>query len=245
MPHVRITVGDLKCIRQADRYGKDDVYWLSNLRQGPAVDDVHTRLGKLIFDNDYDTSLPEMVEVGAGETARFAKKVVYDQDCPTGSYVFGTLHFMERDTALSSYFATLMDSLGFVAGGLIIGGLTGLAVGFALAGVQGAIGGGFIVVAGIVLIGFLIGAIFELMRPGDEDAHIGGMRIAVGPIQPPPPDKDGEVWALTMIPSGKLEVVDVHGAELIVYKSSHIAGPAGAGHRYQSEVQLEVTGGHR
>src|SRR5947209_20410006 len=72
MPHVRITVGDLKCIRQADRYGKDDVYWLSNLRQGPAVDDVHTRLGKLIFDNDYDTSLPEMVEVGAGETVRFA-----------------------------------------------------------------------------------------------------------------------------------------------------------------------------
>src|SRR5579871_5868392 len=125
MPHVRISVADLKCIRQADSFGKDDVYWIANLRHGASVDPIHTNLAKLIFDTDYDTSLPEMVSIGAGETRGFKKDVVYDHDCPAGSYVFGTVHFMERDTPIANYFAKIMGVLGIIVIGLVAGALLG------------------------------------------------------------------------------------------------------------------------
>jgi hypothetical protein len=50
MPQVRLTIGDLKCVRQADSIGKDDVYWVANLRSGQSVDETHTNLRKLSFD---------------------------------------------------------------------------------------------------------------------------------------------------------------------------------------------------
>jgi hypothetical protein len=245
MPHVRITVADLKCIRQADSFGKDDVYWVANLRHGAAVDAVHTNLANLIFDTDYDTSLPEMVSIGAGETRGFSKSVLYDRDCPTGSYVFGTVHFMERDTPLANYFAKIMGVLGIIVIGLAVGALLGFGVGYGLAGLQGAIGGGIGIVAGIAVVGFFIGALFELMRPADNDAHLGGIQIAIGPLRDPPPGADQDTLQLTMTPAGKLEVFDAHGAELIVYESSHISGPTTAGHKYETAIQLQVTGGHR
>jgi hypothetical protein len=242
MPRVKITIGDLKCVRQADNYGKDDVYWLSNLRRGTAVDQIHTDLAKLIFDVDYNTSLPEMVSIGAGESSRFSNNVVYDDECPPGSYVFGTVHFMERDTPLANYFTKIMGILGVVVVGLVIGALVGVAVGFGLAGLQGAIGGGIIVVAGIVLVGFVVGAAFDLIGGQDNDAHLGGMRILVGPVAGPPPANDKDSWPLTMLPSGKLKVVDAHQAELVVYESSHVSGAPSAGHKYETSLQLEVTG---
>jgi hypothetical protein len=245
MPHVKITVGDLKCVRQADRYGKDDVYWVANLRCGASVDQVHTNLTKLVFDRDYDTSLPELASIGAGETGHFTKQIVYDQDCPAGSYVFGTLHFMERDTPLANYFAKVAGLLGVIAVGLAIGAAIGFAVGFGLAGLQGAIGGGLMVVVVIAVLGFLIGAAFDLIGTRDNDAHLGGMRISVGPLLPAPPDSDNDSWQLTMTPCGKLKVVDVHDAELTVYESSHPSQPSTAGHQYETSVQVEVTGGHR
>src|SRR5438874_6703364 len=177
MPHVKITIGDLKCSRQAENFGKDDVYWVSNLRRGTAVDQSHNNLAKLFFDVDYDSSLPEMVSIGAGETNRFSNNVVYDDDCPTGSYIFGTVHFMERDTPLANYFAKIMGILGVIIVGLAVGAVVGVAIGFGLAGLQGAIGGGIIVVAGIVLVGFVVGAAFDLIGGQDNDAHLGGTRI--------------------------------------------------------------------
>jgi hypothetical protein len=245
MPRVKITVGDVKCIRQADRYGKDDVYWLANLRHGPSVDQAHTDMAKLIFDTHYDTSLPELLSIGAGETGRFTKNVVYDKDVPAGSYVFGTLHFMERDTPMANYFAKVMGILGIIVGGLIVGALVGFGVGYFLAGLQGAIGGGILVVAAIALVGFFIGATFDLIGGKDNDAHLGGLRVAIGPLGNPPPASDKDTMEITMTPSGRLEVVDAHHAELIIYQSSHVSGPSEAGHKYEAKAQLEVTGGHR
>ena len=245
MPHVKISIGDMKCIRQADTLGKDDVYWVSNLHCGTSVDPKHTSLAKLFYDDDYSTSLPEMLTIAAGQTRRFGENVIYDEDCPSGSYVFGTVHFMERDTPLANYFAKIVEILGIVIGGLIVGGLIGLAVGYALAGAQGVILGAIIGVAAVALVGFFVGASFELMRAEDSDAHLGGMRMVVGPLAPPPPDRDKDAWPLVMTPTGRLEVVDAHGAELIIYESSHITGPTSAGHRYETTLELEVTGGHR
>ncbi len=245
MPRVRVSVGDLKCFRQADKYGKDDVYWLANLRHGPAVDDDHTDMAKLIFDTHYDTSLPEMVQVGAGETTRFAKDVIYDKDVPAGSYVFGTLHFMERDTPLANYMSKVFSILGVVIIGLLIGAGVGVGVGFGLAGLQGAVGGGVMVVAGIILVGFIVGAGFDLVGGKDTDAHLGGMRVVIGPLASLP-DGDKDNWPLTMRPAGKLEVIDTHGAELVRYESSHTHGhPDQSGHKYETVVQLEVTSGAR
>jgi len=245
MPHVTITVGDLKCIRQADSVGRDDVYWIANLRCGTAVDQTHAALTKLYVDSSYETSLPEMVSIGAGETRGFSRKVVYDRDCPTGSYVYGTIHFMERDTPLANYFAKIVEIIGIIIGGLVIGAVVGFAVGYAFAGLPGATIGAIVGVAAVALVGFFVGATFELMRQADNDAHLGGMRIMVGPLAPPPPNTDRDTWPLTMTPAGRLEVVDEHGAELIIYESSHVSGPSTAGHRYETTLQLELTGGHR
>ena len=245
MPRVKITVGDLKCVRQADNYGKDDVYWLSNLRHGAAVDEVHTNLAKLIFDTDYDSSLPELVSIGAGETSHFARNVVFDEECAPGSYVFGVIHFMERDTPLANYFGKIAQTIGIILVGLGIGALVGIGVGFGIAGLQGAIGGGLILVGAIAIVGFFLGASFDLIGAKDSDAHLGGMRIAVGPLMNPPPDGDKDIWQLTMMPAGKLEVVDVHGAELVMYPSSHVSGHREAGHKYEAAIQLEIAGGHR
>jgi hypothetical protein len=246
MARVRITVGDVKCVRQADKYGKDDVYWLANLRHGNAVDQAHSDMARLIFDKHYDTSLPEMLSIGAGETSRFGKNVIYDNDCPPGSYVFGVVHFMERDTPLANYFTKVMGVLGVIVIGLAIGAAIGFGVGFGLAGLQGAIGGGTMVVATMAVVGFVIGAAFDLIGGKDTDAHLGGIKIAVGPLAAPPPDSDKDTWQLTMLPSGKLEVVDAHGAELVMYQSSHVSGhPSEAGHLYETALQLEITGGHR
>src|SRR3954471_25047734 len=125
MPRVKISVGDVACLRQADNYGKDDVYWLANLRHGRAVDPAHTNLARLIFDTDYDTSLPQMLSIGAGETTRFTKDVVYDKDCPSGSYVYGVIHFMERDTPLANYFGKIAQTISVILIGLAIGALIG------------------------------------------------------------------------------------------------------------------------
>ena len=246
MPHVKITVGDLKCIRQADSVGRDDVYWIANLRCGTTVDPTPTPLTKLYVDGSYETSQPEMVPVGAGESRRFTRNVLFDKDCATGSYVYGTVHFMERDTPLANYFAKIVEILGIIIGGLVIGAVVGFAVGYALSGPGAAIIGAIVGVAVVALVGFFVGATFELLRDADSDAHLGGMRIMVGPLAPPPPANDRETWQLTMTPSGRLEVVDEHGAELIIYESSHVHGPSGtAGHRYETALQLEITGGHR
>jgi hypothetical protein len=246
MPRVTIKVGDLKCVRQADQYGKDDVYWLANLRHGTVVDEAHTDMATLIFDTHYDTSLPEMVSIGAGETSRFKKDVVYDKDCPAGSYVFGKIHFMERDTPLANYFSKIMGILGVVAIGLVVGAALGVGVGFGLAGLQGAIGGGLMVVAGIALLGFIVGAAFDVIGGKDNDAHVGGIRVVIGPLAGPPPAGDKETWRLVMTPSGKLRVRDVHGAELVVYQSSHVHGHlAEAGHKYETSIELDVAGGAR
>ena len=246
MPHVRISIGDLKCTRQADSVGKDDVYWIANLRCAAAVDETHTRLTQLFYDGDYDTSLPEMVSIAAGgEAQRFTKNVVFDQDCAAGSLVFGTIHFMERDTPLANYFAKIMEILGIVVATLVVGAMVGFGVGFGLSGAAGGVVGAVIGVAGVALVGFFVGASFELMKAQDSDAHLGGMRIMVGPIRQPPPGSDKDVWPLTMTPAGKLEVVDEHGAELIIYESSHVSGPTTAGHRYETSLLLEITNGHR
>jgi hypothetical protein len=245
MPHVKISVNDLKCIRQADSVGRDDVYWIANLRCGTTVDPTHTALTKLYVDASYETSLPEMVPVAAGESRRFSRNVVFDKDCATGSYVYGTIHFMERDTPLANYFAKIVEIIGIIIGGLVIGAVVGFAVGYAFAGLSGATFGAIIGVATVALVGFFVGATFELLREADNDAHLGGMRIMVGPLAPPPPTSDKDTWQLTMTPAGRLEVVDEHGAELIIYESSHVHGPGTAGHRYETALQLEITGGHR
>jgi hypothetical protein len=245
MPRVKVSVGDLTCTRQADKYGKDDVYWLANLRQGTAVDAAHTNMAKLIFDTHYDTSLPEMVSIGAGETSRFSKAVIYDKECAPGSYVFGTLHFMERDTPLANYFSKILGTIGVIIIGLLLGAAVGVGAGYGLAGLQGAIGGGVMVVVGIIVFGFIVGAAFDLVGGKDTDAHLGGMRIVIGPLSGAPPDGDKESWPLTMTPAGRLDVVDVHGAELTMHPSSHVHGPASAGHKYDTSVQLEITGGAR
>jgi len=76
MPRVKITIGDLKCVRQADNYGKDDVYWLSNLRRGTAVDQIHTDTQRDYFmtaEEARDYGLVDTVVSGmAGERVRRA-----------------------------------------------------------------------------------------------------------------------------------------------------------------------------
>jgi hypothetical protein len=138
-----------------------------------------------------------------------------------------------------------MGILGIIVVGLVIGAVVGFGVGFGLAGLQGAIGGGVMVVGGIVVVGFVVGAAFDLIGGQDTDAHLGGMRILVGPLAGPPPDKGTETWPLVLTPAGKLEVVDAHGAELVIYESSHVAGSTTAGHKYEASLQLEISGGHR
>jgi hypothetical protein len=105
--------------------------------------------------------------------------------------------------------------------------------------------GAIIAVAVVGLVGFFVGAMIELIRPAGSDAHLGGMRILVGPLLPPPPNSDNETWPLVMTPAGKLEVVDAHGAELVIYESTHRTHAVRGGHRYETSVRLEITGGHR
>jgi hypothetical protein len=245
MPHVTISIGDLKRARQAERSRKDDVYWVANLHCATAVDPKYTDLTRLFFDGGYCTSHPEMVAIGPGETGRFEKKVVYDADCPTNAYLFGTIHFLERDTPLANYFAKVVEILGIVFGGLAIAAVIGFLIGFGFDGLRGAILGALLAMAFVGLVGFFVGAALELLRPSGGDAHLGGMRIVVGPLAPPPPNSDRDAWQLIMTPSGKLEVVDAHGAELIMYDSSHAGASTTAGHRYETTLQLEITGGHR
>jgi hypothetical protein len=245
MPRVTIKVGDLKCIQQADSVGRDDVYWVANIRSAATVDQAHTDLTSIAFDDAYASSLPEMVSIGARQTQRFNNSTAYDKDVPAGSYVFGTIHFLERDTPLSNYLAKIVSLLSIVIGGLVIAAIVGAAIGYAFAAVQGAVIGAIIAAAAVGLVGFFVGAMIELIRPEENDAHLGGMRIMVGPLKPPPPNADNETWQLTMTPAGKLEVVDAHGAELVVYESSHRTHAVRGGHRYETTVRLEVSGGHR
>ena len=185
---------------------------------------------------------PKWFSIGAGgETSRFAKSAVFDKDCPAGSYVFGTVHFMERDTPLANYFAKILDIIGIIFIGLAVGAVVGIGVGFSLAGLQGAVGGGVLIVALVAVIGFFAGGLFELLRPAENDAHLGGIRIVVGPIAATPAKGSGEAWPLTMTPSGKLEVVDVHGADLVTYASSHVDGGTSAGHLYETSLRLSTN----
>jgi hypothetical protein len=117
-------------------------------------------------------------------------------------------------------------------------------VGFGLAGLQGAVGGGVMLVVGIALFAFFVGAAFDVVGGKDNDAHLGGMPIVIGPIKAPPPDNAKDTWRLTMTPSAKLKVLDVHGAELVTYQSSHMQGHhPEAGHKYETSLQLDVSGG--
>jgi hypothetical protein len=246
MPRVKISISDLKCVRQADSIGKDDVFWIANLRSAPAVDEAHTAMARISYDEDYYSSLPEMVTIGAGETKGFTtKNVVYEGEVAAGSYVFGTVHFLERDTPLSNYFTKILALLGIIFGGLALAAVVGFAVGYGFGGMTVAIGAAIIGVVGVGLIGFFVGGVIDLTRPVESDAHLGGMRIVVGPLAQPPPDSDKDAWPLILAPSGKLEVVDAHGAELIIYTSSHHVHGVSAGHRYETALQLEITRGHR
>jgi hypothetical protein len=245
MPRVRLTLGDLKCIRQADSFGKDDVYWIANLRSSPAVDATHTDMRKLFFDDSYATSLPEMASIAAGQTSRFKTNVIFDGNCDAGSYVYGTVHFMERDTPLANYFAKILEILGIIAGGLIIGGIVGFLIGLAFGGGGASFAGAVLGVVAVALVGFFVGAIVELTRPVESDAHLGGLKIIVGPLASPPPDSDKDVWPVKLAPSGLLEVVDQHGAELVLYSSSHHDHPVIGGHLYETSLRLEVMRGYR
>jgi hypothetical protein len=245
MPQVRISVSDLKCVRQADSMGKDDVYWIANLQCAAAVDPRYTDMTKLAYDAGYRTSLPEMVPIGAGETKRFSNSVVFDGEVRAGWYLFGTVHFMERDTPMSNYVAKIWAVLGMVFGGLAIAAVIGFAIGWWLGGWSIALGAAIIAIAAVGVVGFLVGALIVLSRPAETDAHLGGLRVQIGPLAAPPPGNDKETWPLTVIPSGRLDVVDEHGAELISYVSSHDVHPVASGHRYETALQLEVSGGHR
>ncbi len=245
MAHVRISINDLKCISQADSMGKDDVYWVANLRSAPAVDAKHTNMTTLVYDDAYASSLPEMARIGAGESRKFNNAVVYDRDVPAGSYVFGTIHLMERDTALAGFVAKLSEAIGIIVAGLVIAALVGFGLGYWMGGPGTAFLWAMLAVVLVGLIGFFVGAVIGIVRPTDSDAHLGGMQVRVGPIANPPPQSDKETWKLTLIPSGKLDVVDAHGAELIVYSSTHTTHGTKAGHKYETSVNLEITGGHR
>jgi hypothetical protein len=245
MPRVKVSIGDVKCVRQADSMGTDDVYWIANLRSAATLDQKHTEMARLRFDETYRTSQPEMLTIGTGQTKRFTNAIVYDDEVRPGSYVVGTIHFVERDTPLSNYFAKIASLLGVVFGGLALAAVVGFGIGFWMAGLTGAIGGAIVAAAAVGVVGFLVGALIELMRPVEGDVHLGGIPITVGPIGAPPPNSDKDTWQLTMTPAGKLEVVDAHGAELVTYPSSHMHHAVPVGHRYETTLQLEVTGGHR
>jgi hypothetical protein len=245
MPRVRISIGDLKCVRQADSLGTDDVYWIANLRSAPSLDQRHTEMARLRFDDSYRTSQPEMLAIGTGQTKRFANNIVYEEDVPSGSYVFGAIHFVERDTPMSNYFAKLASLVGLILGGLALAAVLGFGIGFWMAGLTGAFGGAIVAASIVGVMGFVVGALIESMRPVEGDVHLGGIPITVGPIGAPPPNSDKEAWQLVMTPAGKLEVVDAHGAELVTYPSSHLHHAAPVGHRYETTLQLEITGGHR
>jgi hypothetical protein len=245
VPRVKISVGDLKCINQADSLGKDDVYWVANLRSAPAVDQARTALTKITYDEDYLTSLPEMVRIGSGETKRFTNDVVYDEEVPANSYVFGSVHFMERDTALSNFAAKLFEAIAIVVIGLVLAAVIGFGIGYWIGGVGAAFGWAIIAVVAVGVIGFFVGAMIALVRPEESDIHLGGMRVVVGPLRVPPPSNDKDTWRLSLTPSGKLEVVDAHGAELVVYASSHTAHAVRTGHNYETALTLDITAGHR
>jgi hypothetical protein len=245
MPRVRISIGDLKCIKQADSRGTDDVYWIANLRSGPAADAKQTQMAKLWYDECYRSSQPEMLAIGTGQTKRFTNPVIYDEEVRAGNYVYGTVHFLERDTPLGNYVGKIAESLSIVIGGLAVAAVLGFIIGFWLNGISGAFGGAIIGIVGIGTLGFLLGAIIELLRPVDGDVHLGGLPIVIGPLGGPPPASDKDAWPLTLMPAGKLEVVDAHGAELTVYPSSHMHHATSTGHRYETVVQLDINGGHR
>jgi hypothetical protein len=99
-----------------------------------------------------------MVSIAAGQTNRFKDAVIFEGDCPTGSYVFGAVHFLERDTPFANYIAKIAEIIGLIIGGLIIGGVVGLAIGYALAGFQASVVGAIIGVAAVGLVGFFVGA---------------------------------------------------------------------------------------
>jgi hypothetical protein len=245
MPRVRISVEDIKCIRQADSVGRDDVYWIANLRSGQAPDPKHTNMMTLAYDEDYVASLPELVTIAAGEAKRFNRNVVYDKEVRAGSYLFGTIHFLERDLPRGNFLAKIAELLAVIIGSLVAAAVIGFAIGYWLGGMAPAIGTAILAVAAVALVGFLVGALLEMARPAESDAHLGGMRFTIGPLAPPPPNSDSEKWQLSLTPSGKLEVVDAHGAELIVYESSHHAHGMASGHRYEATVALDITGGNR
>jgi hypothetical protein len=189
--------------------------------------------------------MPEMIPIGAGETRRFGNSLVFDGEVREGSYLYGTIHFMERDTPMANYIARIWAVLGAVIGGLAVAAVIGFAIGWWIGGFATALGGAILGVAFVGLVGFLVGALIGLSGSGEGDAHLGGMRIIVGPLRAPPPAQDRETWQLTLTPSGKLDVVDEHGAELITYGSSHTAHAVGAGHRYETSIGLEIANGHR
>ena len=56
---------------------------------------------------------------------------------------------------------------------------------------------------------------------------------------------DGKFRSHICLEPGQLLAEIKHGAELIIYESSHVSGPSTAGHLYETALQLEITGGHR
>ena len=245
MARVKVSIGDLKCVRQADSIATDDVYWMANLRCAAAVDQTHTNMARLPMDESYRTSQPELLSIGSGQTSRFKNALIYDEEVRPGWYVFGTVHFLERDTPLSNFVAKMTSLLGIIFGGLVMAGVIGFAIGYWMGGLATAGGTAILAVALVGVVGFFVGALIELTRPVEGDVHLGGMPIKVGPIGAPPPNSDKDTLQLTLAASGKLEVVDAHGAELAIYPSSHMHHAVALGHRYETTLQLEISGGHR
>ena len=142
MPHVKITIENVECVNQHDRFGTDDVYWIRHIKCGPAIDPKYMDLTTIymVQPPDFASSLPTMLDMASGQIKSFPPPtdILYENDCPFDHYVFGTMHLMEHSTPISDFIEKLLAWIGTILGLLatLVGGaiLAGAAIAALLGG---------------------------------------------------------------------------------------------------------------
>lgn len=256
MPRVLITIEDVKCNTKEDSTGDDELYWLSNIRCGPRVDPV-PQLGRIHNDQHFRTGRAGLIKITNGQTKRFAPpyNVLYDDNCPFDSYVFGVVCFMENDSydLKVPWGEVLLGALGLAAA---FGGLAGV-IGGLVAGLAIGIIAGFGVFNAILGTGLLIALILYLIKKlvGDtkNDDYLGGTIVLTGVLQkhlpppaPPTIDTDRRLQVNLTPQSAGLDVVDSADKVQGTYDSSvpSLPAPLSTGHNYRITIRLQIIGGH-
>jgi hypothetical protein len=252
---VTISIEEVKCVTKEDNTGSDEVYWISNIRCGPAVEGKYLDMTKIYVDSEYSTSLPTMVKFKNGDTKNLPSPV-FDRNCPFDAFVYGTIHFMERDTPLSEVFSAILTAIAAIIGGIagaiglgVIGGvayaaITGAAI---AAGAAAGLSLGLAIALAAATVAILLALLLAYMKDASGDDNLGGRPIAIGPLlQPPPPDQLNIRLDTTLTPSGELTALDNNGAEIVTYSSSYTNVPSllGSGHRYEIKMRMDIRGGH-